>query len=80
MPSVPGRKRDDGIYVANTSFICDLDGVQETIHKGSTRVRGGHPLLRAHPEYFDRADVGVQFEVVEQATAAPGEKRGAPIA
>lgn len=79
MPGVPGRKRDDGIYVANTSFICDIDGVQETIHKGSTRVRGGHALLRAHPEYFDPADMGIQFEV-EQMTAAPGEKRGAPIA
>lgn len=77
MPGVPGRKRDDGIYVANTTFVCDIDGLQEVIRAGTTRVRGGHPLLARYAGYFDPVDAGVHYEV-EQMTAAPGEKRGAP--
>lgn len=71
--------RDTGIYVATETFVCEIDGQQEVIRGGMTRVRGGHALLRAYPQYFQRTDTGVHFEV-EQMTAAPGEKRGAPTA
>jgi hypothetical protein len=63
------------IFVANMSFATEIDGVPVTVHQGKTRVRAGHPLLELNPQYFDPADQGVHFDV-EQATAAPGEKRG----
>lgn len=63
------------IYVATESFSVDLNGAAYAIHKGVTRVREGHSLLKNYPQYFELADRAVDFEV-EQATAAPGEKRG----
>jgi hypothetical protein len=65
------------IYVATESFSIPIDGVVQQIHKGLTRVREGHPLLKAAPDYFAPIDTSVHYEM-EQATAAPGEKRNAP--
>lgn len=65
-----------GVYVARESFFCDVGGEPTPVHAGRTRVREGHELLRRYPHAFEPADTGLAFEV-EQATAAPGEKRGA---
>lgn len=67
--------REGAVFVANTTFACDLDGSPEVVHAGKTRVRAGHPLLTRYRSYFDPVESGVQFDV-EQATAAPGERRG----
>jgi hypothetical protein len=73
-----GRKRESEIFVAKTSFACEVDGERLFINQGE-RVRSGHPLLKNQGAYFEPADTTVHFDMpdVEQATAAPGEKRGA---
>jgi len=70
-----------GIYVAKESFSALVDGEQVIVSKGITRVRVGHPLLKGREQWFE--PLTVQYDVkqptpkapVEQATAAPGEKR-----
>jgi hypothetical protein len=64
------------IFVANETFTIELSGQPQVIHKGITRVRQGHELLKRAPQYFDPIDLSVQYDV-EQATAEPGEKRAA---
>jgi hypothetical protein len=71
---MPRTKQPD-IYVAKNGFHCDFDGERLFIPKGE-RVRNGHPLLRIYSDYFEPADTRLRYDV-EQATAAPGEKRGA---
>jgi len=68
--------KSERVYVANESFACQIDGKDYQIAKGITRVREGHPLLQANPQYFRPMEDNVHYDV-EQATAAPGEKRGA---
>lgn len=65
------------IYVARETFICEIGGIQYHVTKGE-RVRVGHPLLDQQRGSFVPVDVSVTYDlpVVEQATAAPGEKRG----
>jgi hypothetical protein len=67
-----GRKGPD-IYVARESFSCELDGVPVFVTAGE-RVRAGHKLLRQQASFFEPADETVRYDV-EQATAAPGERR-----
>lgn len=67
-------KTEGRIFIATDSFVTSLDGVDVTVSKGFTRVREGHPLLRGREHLFE--PLTVHYEV-EQATAAPGEKRGA---
>lgn len=70
MPRTP----KGAIYVARESFTTELaDGTPIHVRSGVTRVREGHPLLVGREELFE--PMTVDYEV-EQATAAPGEKRG----
>jgi|SRR5690606_31813694 hypothetical protein len=69
------------IYVATESAVLFVGGQQYVVHKGRTRVRAGHPLLARNAHLF--GPLGVDYDIeqtaesapVEQATAAPGEKR-----
>jgi hypothetical protein len=76
---MPAPKGD--VFVANTSFSAQRKAKKKAdrevlqVHAGATRVRKGHWLLDQCPKLFDPVDDGVTYEV-EQATAAPGEKRG----
>lgn len=63
------------IYVATETFATELDNQPIIVQKDITRVRAGHPLLKGRENLFKL--ITVHYEV-EQATAAPGEKRGAP--
>lgn len=65
-------------YVARESFACEIDGERIMVRKGRTRVDGEHPLYKAHSKSFEPVDKGVEFDV-EQATKAPGEKRGVSV-
>lgn len=62
------------VYVAIESGAASVDGQEMIFVKGVTRVRAGHPLLRACPSLFKPADAHPSYDV-EQATAAPGERR-----
>jgi hypothetical protein len=73
---VPRKRSAADIYVAKHSFSCELDGEKLFVTQGE-RIRAGHPLLRAQGDYFEPVDMTVRYDV-EQATAAPGEKRGEP--
>ena len=62
------------VYIANTSGTAEVQGVTYDFHEGIDRFAADHPLVKACPLFFTR-DPSAAPEV-EQATAAPGEKRG----
>jgi hypothetical protein len=60
---------DEGkIYVARTSGVAWVDGKQEAIIAGTTRVREGHALLAYASHLFQELDV--QFDM-EDARVQP---------
>ena len=67
-------------YTVSTSFVGSLDGGGIEYHKGEI-IDGDDPALKRWPEYFEPLVVrehlrdGKKEAAVEQATAAPGEKR-----
>lgn len=61
-------------YTATESFATDLDGGPVVVARGEN-VRAGHPLIKANPDKFRPLEQATRFAVIEQATAAPGEKR-----
>jgi hypothetical protein len=64
------------ILVANTTCMITHDGRQVMLRRGITTVRAGHPITEGREQLFD--PITVHFDrgaPVEQATAAPGEKR-----
>jgi hypothetical protein len=70
--------KKDEIYIATESGSCEVDGESLNFTKGITRVANvgqGAKLLRAVPDYFKLVEDQIHYGV-EQATAAPGEKRG----
>ena len=69
---MPKQKSD--LYMANQAAAINIDGEELWVKKGDL-VRAGHPLLKGRDWLFDPAEGYVRFDV-EQATAAPGEKRG----
>lgn len=62
-------------YVATDSGVTDIDGVPFRYQRNVTRVREGDPVLEMAPHSFKLMDDDGPPEI-EQATAAPGEKRG----
>ena len=69
----PKKVKEPEIYVARSSGIVKIDGQLHRYYGGTTRVRAGHPLLKAVPNGF--VPMTLDYDV-EQATAAPGTKRG----
>ena len=66
------------IFIATQTGVTDIDGTRYTFEAGVTRVRAGHALLKACPNCFKPAGENVTYDVVEAATANPGQLRGAP--
>ena len=62
-------------YIAITSGSAEINGKEYDFNTGVTRLAADHPLVKACPLYFEPVDDGAP-EVVEKATAAPGERRG----
>jgi hypothetical protein len=60
------------LLVAKASFACSLDGVEVLIPAGKI-VAADHSLAKSHALMFEPVE---PLPDVEQATAAPGEKRG----
>lgn len=65
------------IWVAKEGFFGEYDDGSPLIVTAGERVRDGHPMLKTYGNYFEPVDTHVHYDV-EQATAAPGEKRGPP--
>lgn len=63
------------VYIANSTFACDLDGAPVIVHRGVTRVRAGHPLFERYKSNFDLVDTAIEFDI-EEATAAPMRDSG----
>jgi hypothetical protein len=73
----PLMAKKDQLYVAKESGTIEIDGLPHFFEKGKTRVREGHPITKVEgfENLFEPADASVAYDV-EQATAAPGERRG----
>src|SRR6188472_480892 len=85
-----GRRRGDGlrprhpsrkdlqmsteVFVAKEPFSCDVNGVPTSIQRGKL-YSGDNPVVKQNPHYFEEVAFGGEADV-EQATKAPGEKRG----
>lgn len=65
------RKREPEYFVATTSGVFKVNGKIEHFKRGQTIVHRDSPLYRAHSKLFTPID----RPSVEQATAAPGERR-----
>jgi hypothetical protein len=63
------------LYMANQSAATIVDGENVFVKEGDL-VRAGHPILKGRDWLFVPAEGYVRFDT-EQATSAPGEKRGA---
>ena len=66
-----GERSD--LFQAVESFVVTVDNQIVSVKRGDL-VRAGHPLLKGRENMFKVAEGYVRFDV-EQATAAPGEKR-----
>lgn len=67
----PAESRE--VFTPIDSFTAEVDGVPTPFVRGETRVRAGHPILVKYGHLFE--PMRVQYDV-EQATDAPGERRG----
>lgn len=48
------RTRPTGqVYIANESFVTNVNGVDKSFHAGRTRVYEGDEVLDRLPDYFD---------------------------
>ncbi len=65
------------VYVANETIHVQTKTGVVTIYKGQ-RVREGHEYLKGREQFFSEPGLGDVMYDVEDATAAPGRKRGAP--
>ena len=64
------------VFVATQSGSAYVEGLGDVpFIRGVTRVRAGHPLLKGREYLFEPVDLTVHYDI-EEATAAPGEKRG----
>jgi hypothetical protein len=68
------KAASSSLLVARESFVAELDGTEYDIKEGEL-IEADHPLARKLPHQFIAPTL--RFPKVEQATAAPGEKRGA---
>jgi hypothetical protein len=59
--------------VVTDGFVANINGVDTAFRKGET-IASDHPAVKKWPQFFGKQDISQR---IEQATAAPGEKRGA---
>jgi hypothetical protein len=66
-------------YEATDTFGTDLDvgggQIEPVVVHAGEYGRAGHPLIQANPQYFRPVELSSRWDVVEQATAGPGERR-----
>ena len=66
-------RADTGQLIVLHSFIGRIDGAEVVFRAGDT-IDAGHKAVKKWPAFFGEPKATVHQ--VEQATAAPGEKRG----
>jgi hypothetical protein len=71
MATITKQETGRNVFQPIDGFVAQIDGADVTFTQ-QTYVREGHWLLEKYPELF--RPVRVQYDV-EQATAAPGERR-----
>lgn len=55
---MPRIRKQGKVYIANESFIVNIDGVDKAFHQNRTRAYEGDEVLEKAPNYFDElADV-----------------------
>lgn len=59
---MPAAKKAGAVYVATTSGSTDIKGETYVFVRGQTRVREGHALLKAVPDYFEPVEEHVHYE------------------
>ena len=71
------QRRETGrrVFVATDSFTASVDGADVNVVRGVTLVREGHELLDRFAHLFKLVEPHYEVREVEQATAAPGERR-----
>jgi hypothetical protein len=69
---MPAKKPE--YYRAKEAFVTMYNGDQTSVQAGEL-VRAGHPIMKRREDLFEPVSSFGRFDV-EQATAAPGEKRG----
>lgn len=72
---MPARKQKSGTLICNQSFATNENGRPRVVRKG-TAIAAADPVVKGREHLFDTAEDAVRGPV-EQATAAPGEKRTA---
>lgn len=60
------------LMIAKESYVTTVNGVEETVIAGVTRVREGHQIMAGREDLFEPAPADYE---IEEATAAPGRKR-----
>lgn len=69
--------RISGVYVAIETFHVNTNGQNLVVRKGDL-ASAENPIRKAYPDYFAPVEDRIAFKdetAVEQATAAPGERR-----
>lgn len=66
-------KTDSPPLVVLQSFVGKVDGADIQFRQGES-IEPSHPAVKKWPHFFGPSNV--RHDHVEQATAAPGEKRG----
>ena len=72
MPKAP----EPNILRATVSFIAAIDGIDVPVKAGDL-ADASSAVAKKYPTLFGPAEVRFAGPRIEQATAAPGEKRGA---
>jgi hypothetical protein len=71
------KRSGSDVLVAKTSFWATVGKRQVLVHQGDT-ASPGHPIVVGREEMFEPLRVKFNEDPprIEQATAAPGERRG----
>ena len=49
-------RQTKAVYIANESFVANIDGLDKAYHQNRTRVREGDKVLDLYPDLFDLDD------------------------
>ena len=47
------RRMDRQVYIANESFVANVNGIDKQFHQGRTRAYEGDEIVERCPDYFD---------------------------